>query len=128
MRLIKALQQNYFLLTVPRRCFFCGSYLLFMFCVCHAFLSVGCGLVVTCWKRANLLALLCVMFYCVFVTFQCGVLGQVWYLNVSISDLCILSYFHLIFVSNAGVALCRCNCQVDSCKIGSGFGHPQNSN
>ena len=64
MRLVKALQQNYFLLTVPRRCFFCGSFLLFMFCVCHAFLSVRCGLVVTCWKRANLLALLCVMFYC----------------------------------------------------------------
>ena len=32
----------------------------FMFCVCHAFLSVQCSLVVTCWDRANFLALLCV--------------------------------------------------------------------
>ena len=34
-----------------------------------------------------------VMFNCVFVTFQCGNLGQVWYLIVSIPDLCHLSYF-----------------------------------
>ena len=31
-----------------------------------------------------------VMFYCDFVTFPCGVLGQVWYLIVSIPDLCLL--------------------------------------
>ena len=41
---------------------FCESFLLFMLRVCHAFLSVYCSLVVTCWERANLLALLCVMF------------------------------------------------------------------
>ena len=29
-----------------------------------------------------------VMFNCVFVTLPCGILGQVWYLNLSISDLC----------------------------------------
>ena len=28
-----------------------------------------------------------VMLNCVFVTFQCGILGQVWYLIVSIPDL-----------------------------------------
>ena len=33
------------------------------------------------------------MFNCVFVTFPCGILGQVWYLIVSIPDLCRLSYF-----------------------------------
>ena len=33
------------------------------------------------------------MFYCVFVTFPYGVLGQVWYLFVSIPDLCLHSYF-----------------------------------
>ena len=38
--------------------------------------------------------LLFVMFYCVFVTFPCDILGQVWYLIVSIPDLCCLSYFH----------------------------------
>ena len=70
--------------------------LLFMFGVCHAFLSVHCSLVVTSWERANLLALFCVMFYCVFVTFPYGGLSQVWYLIVSISDLCLLTYFHIL--------------------------------
>ena len=31
--------------------------------------------------------------YCIFVTFPCGILGQVWYLIVSFPDLCHLSYF-----------------------------------
>ena len=64
-----------------------------MFRVCHAVMSVYCSLVVTCWERANLLAFLYVMFSCVFVTFPCGVLGQVCYLVVSIPNLCLLSYF-----------------------------------
>ena len=34
-----------------------------------------------------------VMFNCVFVPFPCGILGQVWYLSVSIPDLYQLSYF-----------------------------------
>ena len=37
-----------------------------------------------------------VMFNCVFVTFPCGILGQVWYVIVSIPDLCHLSYFSTI--------------------------------
>ena len=36
---------------------------------------------------------------CAFVTIQYCVLGQVWYLIVSIPDLCLLSYFGII-VSN----------------------------
>ena len=32
------------------------------------------------------------MFNCVFVTFPCGILGQVWYLIASFPDLCHLSY------------------------------------
>ena len=32
--------------------------------------------------------------YCIFVTFPCGILCQVWYLIVSFPDLCHLSYFH----------------------------------
>ena len=56
-------------------------------------MSVNCSLVVTCWERASLLARLCVMFCCVFVTFPCGVVGQVWYLIVSISDLGLLTYY-----------------------------------
>ena len=38
--------------------------------------------------KADLLALMCVMFPCAFVTFHYGVSGQVWKLIVSISDLC----------------------------------------
>ena len=68
---------------------------LFRFCLCHAVLSVSCSLVVTCWDRTGLLSLLYVMFPCVFVTFPHGVLGQVWYLFVSIPDLCLLPYFHM---------------------------------
>ena len=48
--------------------------------------SVHCCLVVTCWERADHLALF-FMLNCVFVTFPCGILGQVWYLIVSIPDL-----------------------------------------
>ena len=33
-----------------------------------------------------------VMFNCVFVTFPCGILGQVWYLIVLIPDLCGLNF------------------------------------
>ena len=38
-------------------------------------------------------ALLCVMFPCVFVTFPYGGLGQVWFLIVSIPDLCLLYFY-----------------------------------
>ena len=53
--------------------------MLFMSCVCHAFASVPCCLVVTCWERADLLALVCDV-YCDFVTNPFGILGQVGYL------------------------------------------------
>ena len=39
--------------------------------------------------------LLFLMFNCNFVTFPCGILGQVWYFIVLIPDLCRLSYFDL---------------------------------
>ena len=54
--------------------------------VCHASLSVHCSLMVTRWEKAYLLALLYmyVMFSFVFVTFPCGIQGQVWYLIVLI--------------------------------------------
>ena len=66
--------------------------MLFVLHVCPAVLSVPCSLVVTCWERAYLLALLYVMFSCDFVTFTYGVLVQMWYLIVSIPDLCLLPY------------------------------------
>ena len=37
-------------------------------------------------KGANILTLLYVMVSCVFVTFPCGVLGQVWYLIVTFPE------------------------------------------
>ena len=61
-------------------------------CVSHDFASVHCCLMVTCWERADLLVLVGDV-YCIFVTFPCGILDQVWYLIVSFPDLCRLSYF-----------------------------------
>ena len=49
-------------------------------------------LVVTCWERADLLALVRGALLCV-CHFPIGILGQVWYLIVSIPDLCTLNYF-----------------------------------
>ena len=72
-------------------------FLLFMFRVCHACLSVKCSLVVTCWGRAILLALLFVVFCCVLslshVFYWVG-----WYLIVLTPDLCILTYFCLVYL------------------------------
>ena len=60
-----------FLLTVPRRYFFCGSFLLFVFPVCHVFLAV-----VALWSLAGKWLTSCLS--CVWCfTFPCGVLGQV---------------------------------------------------
>ena len=86
-------------LTVPRRYFICGSVVLFMSCVCQAFTSVHCCLVVTCWEKADLLALVGDV-YCIFVTFPCGILGQVWYLIVFIPDHCWLSYVYAFISLN----------------------------
>ena len=41
--------------------------------LCYTVLSVSCILVFTYWEMADLLALLCVMFSVVFVTFPPGV-------------------------------------------------------
>ena len=40
--------------------------------------------------------LLFVMFSCIFITFPCGILGQVWYFIVSIPDLCTLTYLFYV--------------------------------
>ena len=69
--------------------------MLFLYCVCHAFASAHCCLVVTCLERADLLALI-LKLNCVIVTFPFGILGQVWYLIVSIPDLSPLSYFQTV--------------------------------
>ena len=49
------------LVKVLGRCFFCGSFML-LFCLVfamHLFASVYMCFVVTCWERADLLALVC---------------------------------------------------------------------
>ena len=65
----------------------------FVSCVSHAFASIYCCLVSTCWEKADLLALVGDV-YCIFVTFPCGILCQAWYLIVSFTDLCQLSYLN----------------------------------
>ena len=80
-----------FLLTVPRRFFFRGSFFAIFVSRVSLLYCLVCSLQP--WKRAGLFALLCVMFSCVFVSFLYGVSGHVWYLIVSIPDFCLLIYF-----------------------------------
>ena len=58
--------------------------------------SVYMCFVANCWEKADLLALVfwCLLFVC---HFPIGILGQVWYLTVSIPDLCTLTYFKLFY-------------------------------
>ena len=68
--------------------------MLFMSCVCHAFTSVYAAV----WSPAGkglTSWLLFVMFNCVFVTFPCGILGQVWYFIVSFPELCRHPYLNI---------------------------------
>ena len=48
-----------FLLTFPGQYLCCESYVLCVSCVFCAFASVRCCLVVACWGRAGLVALVC---------------------------------------------------------------------
>ena len=68
---------------VDHLCYFCFVFVMLLRLFIAALWSpAGKGL--TSW-------LTFVMFNCVFVTFPCGILGQVWYLIVLIPDLCHLS-------------------------------------
>ena len=67
-------------------------------CLVHTDLSAPCSLV-TCWERAGLLAFICVMFSCVFLTFPYDVMDQVWCLIVSIPDICLLPYFQMFVIT-----------------------------
>ena len=68
---------------------------MFLFCLWFA-MSVYMCFVVTCWERADLLALVCSV--CCECHFPIGILGQVWYLIVSIPDLCTLTYFNINYI------------------------------
>ena len=88
-----------FLLTVPRRYFFCGSFVLFMSCVCHAFAPVHCCLVVTWRERADLLALVCDVYW--FYYFP------IWYPGTDVVPDCIFSWSLLSFLlSFSKLSLC----------------------
>ena len=73
--------------------------MLSMSCVCHAFTSVHCCVVVISRKRADLLALACDVYHD-FVTIPFGILGQVRYLIVLIPDPSCLSYFESVTNNN----------------------------
>ena len=62
--------------------------MLFMYCVCYALFiaALWSGKGLTFWPLFS-------MFNCVYVTFPCGIIGQVWNMIVSIVDLCSLSYY-----------------------------------
>ena len=65
------------------------------------------GLVITCLDSADLLALLCVMFSCVFVIFPYNVLGQVWYLIVLNPDLCLFLYYDTYVLYTTSIKSCH---------------------
>ena len=65
----------------------------------HLLASVYMCLVFTCWERADLLALVCGVQLGV-CHFPIGILVQVWYLIVSIPDLCTRTYFKNINLEN----------------------------
>ena len=68
-----------------------------MSCVCHAFRLLIATLWSPAWKGLTS-GLSFVVFNWVFVTFPCGILGQVWYLIVTILDLCQLSYIENLII------------------------------
>ena len=115
----KKLSPPVFVLTIPRRCFFCGSFLPFMFhvCFCYTVFSVPCSLVTTCWGRVEHSTLLCVVLSCVSVTFPYGVLGLMWYLIVSIPDVCLFLYFKcyifVISIISFSGGVCLQKCQIN---------------
>ena len=68
-----------------------------LFYLCLVFVMLSCLFIAALWSPAGkglTSWILFVMFGCTLVTFQCGVLGRVWYLIVLIIDLCPLSYFY----------------------------------
>ena len=76
---------------------------MFLFCLVFAMslcASVYMCFAVTCWERADLLVLVCgvLLWAC---HFPIGILGQVWYLIVSIPDHCTLTYFHIVIIMHS---------------------------
>ena len=69
-----------------------------LFYLCLVFIMLSCLFIATLWSPAGkgLTSWLSfVMSICVFVTFSCGILCQMWYLIVSFPDLCHLSLWFI---------------------------------
>ena len=75
--------------------------------LCYAVLPVPCSIVVSCCERADLLAHSCIVFSCVLVTFHYGVMGQLWYLNVLISNMCLPLSLKIIWLTFATIHVCQ---------------------
>ena len=75
--------------------YFYVSSLLFMFYMYHAFLSVHCSLVFTCWEWANILILLCLMFFFILKTPKV-ILEFIYLLINLIINIILRRYFMLI--------------------------------
>ena len=77
----------------------CSKAVLLLWIICYsclAFVMLSCLFIAALWSHDGKGLTSCLSFMmsnCEFVTFQCGILGQVWYLVVLILDLCCLSYF-----------------------------------
>ena len=70
--------------------------------LCLLFAMLSCLFIAALWSPAGkglTSWLLFVVFFCDFVSFSCGILGQVCYLIVSIPDLCHFSYFGMLTIS-----------------------------
>ena len=61
--------------------------------LCLVFFMLSRLFIAALWSPAGKGLTSWLMFVMFYVTFPCGILGQVWYLIKSIPDLCRLSYF-----------------------------------
>ena len=73
---------------------------------------------ITNWERADLLAFLCVVFSCVFVTFPYGVPCKVWYLIVCFLILAFLFTGKFVVMLYASVNILISHVGVLSCLLG----------
>ena len=91
----KPYSSKIFLLTVPRRCFLCGSFMLFLFCFCYVFMRIC--LLMPCGHLLGNDWPLGFRMWCLIVKLSLShwYPRRVWCFNVSIPDLCPLSYFSL---------------------------------
>ena len=65
--------------------------------LCLVFVSLSSLFIAALWSPEGILGFVCDV-YCDSVTFPFGILGQVWYLIVSIPDPCCLSHFNIFHI------------------------------